>query len=165
MDRPLPDNSTAAPGTSTPARVALTWSTHQLRQKPWGLLLVAPALAVAWAAGSSVFHTPAAGAVAALVLVCTIADYLFPVRFTLTKDCARAQCLLSRHEIRWENVRHAWLGPDGVKLSPLGGESRLEAFRGVYLRFADNKEEVLALVNNLRKEHTNKPDPSGNQHS
>jgi len=38
----------------------------------------------------------------------------------------------------------------GIKLSPLGKPGRLEAYRGVYLRFGDRAYEVKETVRRMR---------------
>lgn len=58
--------------------------------------------------------------------------------------------LLKSSEIKWANVKRCYLDDFGVKLSPLDRVSRVEAFRGVYLRFGDNQNEVIEAVKALR---------------
>lgn len=130
--------------------VNLTWSVHRLRENPRGLVLLVPALALTFWAGASLLGW-AIGLAAVGVLVAATGDYFFPVRFTLTEKRAVSQCLIARQEIEWVKVKRALLAEDGVKLSPLGFASRLEAFRGVFLRFNNNRDEVLQAVEQLRK--------------
>lgn len=59
-------------------------------------------------------------------------------------------------EIKWENVKRCYVDDLGVKLSPLDRASRIEAFRGVYLRFGDNQDAVIEAVKSLRQ--TQKPE-------
>ena len=76
------------------------------------------------------------------------------MRYTLTPQSASARHGLTLLEIRWADVRHAYLTDEGIKLSPLSAKnSRFEALRGVFLRFDDgNKDAVIAAVRRFRQE-------------
>ncbi len=89
-----------------------------------------------------------------LALLLSLSEYVFPIRYTLTAQSASARCGLSVLEIRWADVRHAYLTDDGIKLSPLSARnSRFESLRGVFLRFDDrNKEATVAAVRRFRQE-------------
>jgi hypothetical protein len=63
-------------------------------------------------------------------------------------------------EIKWTSVKRCYLDDFGVKLSPLDRKSRLEAFRGVYLRFGDNQNQVIETVKSLKERHSAEPEPS-----
>lgn len=84
----------------------------------------------------------------AVVFVST-AELWMPMRFKLTSDEASARVGLSVTAIRWENVKRVLETDQGVTLSPLEKSSRLDAFRGVYLRFSSNRSEVLAKIAEL----------------
>jgi len=81
-----------------------------------------------------------------VVLFGAISEFLLPITYTITEQGASASSLFARRSIRWKDVRHVYLDSLGVKLSPVSRESRLEAFRGVYLRFDRNQDKVLAAV-------------------
>jgi hypothetical protein len=73
-------------------------------------------------------------------------DYWLPVRYTVSEKGAAVRYLGAAYDISWERVKYVTVTADGVKLSPLPPRSRLEPFRGVYLRFADNREQVLEAI-------------------
>lgn len=85
-----------------------------------------------------------------VALVASLSDFLFPVTYFITPHGASCKMLLKSSEIKWANVRRCYLDDCGVKLSPLDRTSRVEAFRGVYLRFGDNQDEVIKIVKSLR---------------
>jgi hypothetical protein len=103
------------------------------------------------AAAAGYFVIGALGALAAAtVVLASIADFVFPTTYELTRDRAVCRRVFGTTEIQWENVKRCYLDDLGVKLSPFGRLSRLEAFRGVYLRFAGNQEQVIEAVRSLR---------------
>ncbi len=93
---------------------------------------------------------PYAAVIVGAAVLISLSDFLLPVRFELWPDRAVCRMLLKSAEIKWADVKQCYLDDYGVKLSPLGTASRLEAFRGVYLRFADNEPEVIKAVKELR---------------
>lgn len=148
----MPDHRTTLERTAPGARVeapALKWSTHRLRDDPRRLPAVLGCILLASWAGGVLFGWGGAVVVAA-ALSASVADYLFPVHHTIGRAGVTTRCLFSRSEIRWEEVRRVWLAEDGVKLSPLRYPSRREAFRGVFLKFAGNEEQVLELIRRFR---------------
>lgn len=130
--------------------VNLSWSVHRLREHPQWLFLLVPALVLTFWAGTLLLGW-VMGLSAVGVLVAATGDYFFPVTFTLTREKATSRCLFARQELEWKKVKRVLLAQDGVKLSPLGFTSRLEAFRGVFLRFNNNQDEVLQAIEQLRQ--------------
>ena len=129
--------------------MVLRWQVHLAREQPRKLAVVVAAvsasalLAYAWV-GNVIF------AAAMIVAVLgALSDFLFPVTYTLTLTQASASTPVGKRVIAWKDVRKCYLDDFGVKLSSLKRRSRLEAYRGVYLRFGDNREEVLEAVRRL----------------
>ncbi len=83
-------------------------------------------------------------------MMASLSDFLFPVQFEIRPDRVGCRMLFKSSEIKWADVKRCYLDDQGIKLSPLDRISRLEAFRGVYLRFADNEAEVVEAVKSLR---------------
>ena len=142
-------------GLSNPAsstiedQAILSWTVHLARKQPARAIVSLAFISVAAAAGFALAG-PFVAVLAVGVMVASLADFLFPVRYTITHEKASCRMLVNRTEIRWADVKRCYLDDFGVKLSPLDQRSRLEAFRGVYLRFADNKDEVIETVKSLR---------------
>lgn len=127
----------------------MRWTVHLARRQPLraGLCLAVVGASAAvgyWALGGL------GAAVVIVALLGSLADFLFPVTCTLTRGGASCRMLLKGSEIGWENVRRVYLDDLGIKLSPLRRVSRLEAFRGVYLRFDGNRDQVIETVQSLR---------------
>ena len=120
-----------------------------MRPAQIGLVLLA-----VFGAGLGVFHSLWLSFAPMLALLFSMSEYIFPVRYTLTKQSASARHGLTLLEIRWADVRHAYLTDDGIKLSPLPAKnSRFEPLRGVFLRFDDdNQDRVIAAVRRFRQE-------------
>ena len=142
---------------NSPNEIILSWSVHLLRREPRVLghlgRICACVGAVAFAA-LLIFHNLWLALLPALALLFSVSEFLFPIRYTLTRQTAQAKCGLTLLEIRWQDVRHAYITDDGIKLSPLKSKnSRMEQLRGVFLRFDDRNQEIVEqAVKSLREE-------------
>ena len=122
----------------------LAWRTHRLREDPRHLRVVAAAYAAAIALWWLLFPHPIALFLPLVSLTSALAEYLFPISYRLTTRGAYAANGVTRLFISWPEVKRATAGSEGIYLSPLArAGSRLEAFRGVRLRFTDGNEEAV----------------------
>ena len=87
--------------------------------------------------------------IGAAIFFLATAEYFFPMRFWLTEEAAFKRTIFGTKFIRWSKIKHCYLDDKGIKLSPLEGPSRAEAFRGLYLYFGDNRDELVEAVRNL----------------
>lgn len=137
----------------------LTWSVHLAQDSPKRMLIALLCLISTAIAGyfiMSRFGSAAGmlgGAVGAFAILSSLSDYLFPLRYEITRDHATCRRLMGITQIEWKDVKRCYLDDLGIKLSPLIRKSRLEAYRGVYLRFGpDNKDKIIEIVKSLRPE-------------
>ncbi|MCW5939256.1 MAG: hypothetical protein KF884_03000 [Fimbriimonadaceae bacterium] len=93
------------------------------------------------------------GLAAFMAIVATTAEMWFPLKYRLDENEARVRCGLSVTAIRWANIKRLIEVEGGIRLSPLDRASRLDAFRGVHLRFAGNEETVLGKIRALWQRH------------
>lgn len=129
--------------------IHLQWSVHLARKHPLKLLISITLGVLTAACGYYVIGL--FGAIAAtLIMLGSLADFLFPLRYKINSTGAECKMLFKCAQIRWEKVKRCYLDNQGVKLSPLARQTRLEAFRGVYLRFNDNEQQVIEAVKRLR---------------
>ena len=132
----------------------LSWSVHLLRRQPQRAPRLALVLLGVFSLALCLFHSFWLALLPAGVVLLSLSEFVFPVKYTLTAQSATARHGLTLLEVRWADVRHAYLTEEGVKLSPLRTKnSRFEPLRGVYLRFSeDNRAAVIAAVQEFRQE-------------
>jgi len=128
----------------------LAWSVHLARRQPhrttWLLAMVAFAVTTAGIGFGSIVL----GLLAGVLLVASVAEYLFPVHYTMDGSGVSARGLWQRRSMKWSQVRRVIRDEMGVKLSPLPRPSRLEAYRGIYAWFSENnQDEVMAAITYL----------------
>ena len=103
--------------------------------------------AIVWAAiglagllGWMQLHSLLLAAASALLVFSATSEYLMPIRYRLTAKGVFVSYGLVRLEMPWSRVRRI-TGEGGLlRLSPFPAPSRLDAFRGVVLRFAPGGE-------------------------
>ncbi len=132
----------------------LSWSVHLVKQQPKRPAQLGAVLLAVFVLGLCVFHSLWLSFALMLALLFSLSEFVFPVRYTLTPQAAAARHGLTTLEIRWQDIRHAYLTDDGIKLSPLSTKnSRFEPLRGVFLRFDyGNRAAVIAAVRRFRQE-------------
>lgn len=135
----------------------LSWSVYLMTRQPKRPAQLGAILLAVFGLGLCVFHSLWLSLIPMLALLFSLSEFVFPVRYTLTPQSAAARHGLTILEIRWPDVRHAYLADDGIKLSPLQTRnSRFESLRGVFLRFDDgNRDAVIAAVRRFRQETPN----------
>lgn len=145
-----------APPTETPLpedAPALEWTVHLVRRAPQripGLVMV-----VFLGAGCiwMIFQQILPVLAAVILLLGSCSDFLFPIRYRLNAEGLWADGLTSRMQLRWKEARRCIPEPRAIIVTPLPEPSRLDAFRGVTLRFAPagepgDRASVLAALRN-----------------
>lgn len=138
--------SAEAPQTEHAAPAGIRWRSHPVVDDfPRSLLLVGIALAVCVGVWAS-FESAGLALIAALVLGGSLARYFWPTDYELDAEGAAVRFLGRLRRVAWGDVRRYFVAREGVQLSPFSRPSRLEGFRGTFLRFAGNRDEVVRFV-------------------
>lgn len=125
----------------------LSWTSHPLLDNPrWKS---AALIGVIVGFSSVVYYSLeslAYALTACTVLVAAMSRYFLPIHYCLTeREVAVTHAGVTRR-MSWDCFQNLYVHPDGVFLSPFVRPSRLEAFRGCFLRFRNNRDEVLEFV-------------------
>ncbi|MBD3169823.1 MAG: hypothetical protein GF307_10100 [candidate division Zixibacteria bacterium] len=87
-------------------------------------------------------------AVAVLIMVGSLASFFLPTTYIFDTEGLHIKTMSGKRSFNWGRFRSFYPDKNGVLLSPYLRPSRLENFRGVYIRFADNRETVLEYIDN-----------------
>lgn len=79
----------------------------------------------------------------------SILPYFLPTKYKITKDGIVVNSLFTKQKKRWEYYRSFYVDKNGVFLSPFRKPTRLENFRGIYIRFHKNKDDVVEFIRNM----------------
>ncbi|HAH87480.1 MAG TPA: hypothetical protein DCL60_08935 [Armatimonadetes bacterium] len=137
---------------ATSDQPVMEWRVHLLREDPKKLLVVVPVVLASLFASYVFFGSPIFAVVVVFLFASSLCEYLFPVYYRLTREGACMRTLTGRNFVPWTRVKRYYLDECGIKLSTLPSAGRLEAYRGVYLRFGGNRDEVAGAVRRLRDE-------------
>ncbi len=124
----------------------LEWTAHPVKRKP--LVSVAVTLFVCLVVVAVFYATESRGfaVLAAVVLLLSLARFYFPTSYRLTEEKVMIKYTSQSVARPWSQFRSCYPDKNGILLSPFLEPSRLENFRGLYLMFANNADEVTAFV-------------------
>lgn len=91
--------------------------------------------------------------VGAAAVLASTAEVFLPLKYRLDAEGAHRRVGLSSSVIGWPDVKRVVEDEAGIHLSPFDSPSRLDSFRGVYLRTPSNREAVLGKITQLREEN------------
>ena len=125
----------------------LSWTSHPLKKSRKKTIYLISALFLIW---SLVFWATAYSwaflFLAVLILMASLSPFFFPTRYELTQDKVKVHFLAAKKEKAWSEFRSYYPDKNGVFISPFAKPNRLENYRGLYLRYERNQEEVLSFV-------------------
>ncbi len=124
----------------------LEYSFKAWERQPWRRSAALSGMLIAGASGLLLLHHPVFALLGALIVFVSTAELFLPVKYRLDKTEARQQVGFSVTAIKWTDVKRIVRVDDGVRLSPFDAPNRLDAFRGVFLRYASNEDDVWSTI-------------------
>jgi hypothetical protein len=74
-------------------------------------------------------------------------QFVFPTTFTINENTLIVEFLFSKKEYDFARIKSYYPDNTGVLLSPFISPSRLENFRGIYVRYGrENKEKIVGMI-------------------
>ena len=123
-----------------------SWTVHPIRRHHrrtlFLVLVILLTMGFLWIDGGGWFWV----GFSAVVLLLAVRQYLLPTTFSLDDEGVASRFLAFKRRKAWKAFRSYYRDRNGVLLSPFPAPSRLENFRGMYLIFGDNADEVMAHV-------------------
>ncbi|MEA1980083.1 MAG: hypothetical protein U9N54_03815 [candidate division Zixibacteria bacterium] len=90
---------------------------------------------------------------ALVVLFGSLSKFYFPTIYELNNKMIIIKTTTQTLKKEWQLYRSYYPDKNGVLLSPYSEQTRMENFRGIYLMFEKNKDEVLKFIeSNINKE-------------
>jgi hypothetical protein len=94
----------------------------------------------------ALFYGPFFGLLGLLMLAGSLGTYFLPTDYVLTATGVESRFIGVTRRFRWGQFRSFYRDRHGVLLSPFPRPSRLENFRGLYVRFDGCADAVMAVV-------------------
>lgn len=123
----------------------MKWRSHPFRRGGWRRSLVI-AILILIPGGLGLLYGPFYAFLALAILAASLGAYFFPTDYAFFEGGLQTRFLGGVRRYRWGQFRSFYIDQNGVLLSPFARRSRLENFRGIFLRFDDNQGEVLTIV-------------------
>ena len=90
--------------------------------------------------------SPLLTGLAVLILFGSLAGFYFPTRYIFYDDHLLVKTKMQTLRKEWSQYRSFYPDKNGVLLSPFGRPTRLENFRGLYVKFSGNRDRVMNIV-------------------
>ena len=131
----------------------LSWTVHPLvenRRKSVLLILFLALLLLFIYLGFQLIYV---AILSAIFLIGSLYKYFLPFHHQFEADrLIITSCCFYKLERSWETFRSFYVDANGVLLSPFAHPTRLENFRGIYIRFGKHPpEEVINFITNKIK--------------
>lgn len=124
----------------------LKWIDHPLKKSGKNLLIVVLFLVIAptvvFFSTRSIFFL----LLSIIFLLGSLSTFFLPTTYELTENGIKVKFFFNTRKMEWGKYRSFYVDKNGVLLSPFEKPSRLENFRGIYLRFNQNKDEVVNFI-------------------
>jgi len=135
-----------AEGSGVEPHSVLEWTCHPVRRRPLvsvlvTLFVIAVVMLVFYMTMSRAFAV-----LAMVILLASLAKFYFPTTYRMSPDGITIKTMTQTLRKDWSQYRSCYPDKNGILLSPFVQPSRLENFRGMYIMFAGNRDEVTEYV-------------------
>lgn len=125
----------------------LQWRCHPVRRRPRvsvavSVFIVLVGIMVYYATDHSQIFTT----LALVVMFASLIKFYFPTSYKLTDKKVIIKTTTQTITKDWSIYRSFYPDKNGVLLSPFTRHTRLENFRGLYIMFSGNRDEVVEFV-------------------
>ncbi|MFH2047836.1 MAG: hypothetical protein ABIJ12_00160 [bacterium] len=133
----------------------LEWRCHPATRKPWVTLGVSVFVLVISMLVFAATDSKGFSFLSLLVMFASLAKYYFPTCYRMTDEKISIKTTTQTLHKEWKIFRSFYPDKNGVLLSPFVRPTRMENFRGLYVMFSNNRDEVMEYV----KAHINTNPP------
>jgi len=122
----------------------LAWTVHPVKRKPWisatvtVFVILVAMIVYSWM--QSLWFT----ILALLIMLGSLAKFYFPTSYKLSDKGVTVKTTTQTLFKEWHIYRSCYPDKKGILLSPFAEPTRLENFRGLYVMFEGNNEQVTA---------------------
>lgn len=127
--------------------VLAEWTAHPAKRRPEQVALVVAVTLVFCAGILALLQSGFLAVLAAVLLVFSVAPFLFPTRYRLTDEAVEERRAGVTRRRRWEDLRRAHVGRAAALVSPFSRPHWLDRYRGVTLMFdGADRDRVVAIL-------------------
>jgi hypothetical protein len=128
----------------------LEWRVHLFRsERPYRSVIAVSAVVTALAGGWVFIQDPFVLTAYFIILFFALGEFFFPVKYRITNKGVYKFAWIGPRFMDWKRIKRAYKNEFGVKLSIFSEPSPFESFRGLFIRFGENRDEVVSTVRRL----------------
>jgi hypothetical protein len=129
----------------------ITWTAHPARERPRDLALVAAVLFLTCGATLMAFESLFLTALAAVIVILGVSQFLLPTRYELSDWGVEARGLVRTRARSWDQLRRFEVGPGAALVTPIARRGFLDRYRGIVLLLdgADRERVVTTLQDRI----------------
>lgn len=124
----------------------LTWKVHPLRENWMQSTLLLLFLLLLFVGICWLFQSVSVALLSSVFVTSSLYRYFVPFRYELYEHQLCVAAPFYRLTKPWTAFRSFYVDKNGILLSPFVKPSRLESFRGVYVRFGANQSQVVHFI-------------------
>lgn len=133
----------------------ISWKGWLAAEKPYLTLFAVSVLTAVWILSFTFLQSAVVSTLLTFCVFAYVSEFFLPVDYGLDSDSAWKKIGPVMIKKQWTQLRSFYTDKNGVLISPFTKPSRLETFRGIYLRFADaDKEAVLFTIKKQIEKNT-----------
>lgn len=95
-----------------------------------------------------------------LVAMLTLHSYFLPTEYSIDSEGISVSYFGQHRKYMWPRFKSYYKDNNGILLSPFPTPTRLENFRGLYVRYGMHRDKVTALIDAVFEERDKKPEIS-----
>jgi hypothetical protein len=124
----------------------LKWSSHPVKRNTLISVLVILFIFFVWLVVYLTTSSLLLTVLSVVIMLGSLSSFFLPTRYELDQEKVKIKSFLTTREREWNSFRSFYIDKNGILLSPFPQPSRLENFRGIYVRFNQNKDQVVEFV-------------------
>lgn len=125
----------------------LKWKNWLAKEKPLITILVLSILVIVWFFSYSLISNIFLATILSLAVFFYLSEFFLPTEYGIDEEKVWKKIGPVKITKKWDLLRSFYTDKNGILLSPFSRPTRLDSFRGIYLRFSkDNKEEIVEMV-------------------
>jgi hypothetical protein len=124
----------------------LEWTVHPVKRQPWVSAAVSAFVILVVILVHSWMQSHLFTLLAMLVMLGSLAKFYFPTHYQMNDKSVTVKTTTQTLVKEWKLYRSCYPDKKGILLSPFATPTRLENFRGLYIMFEKNNDQVTAFV-------------------
>ncbi len=130
----------------TSANAGIRWTVHPVK-KNWKIsVLIIIFLIVLCISINFSFDSLSLSLLSVIFLFGSLSSFFLPTTYTLYDKGIAIKTAFRELYKEWDFFKRYYIDKNGILLSPFPYRTRLENFRGLYIRFDNNKEQVINFI-------------------